>query len=68
MDSFFTFFTPPKPPSEDDDDEEDEEEDDLVEKLELDYQIGEDLKERVSRETESTIPWFISRHRSSREP
>ncbi|KAM0748434.1 NAP-domain-containing protein [Meredithblackwellia eburnea MCA 4105] len=43
--SFFSFFSPPVPPSEDDEDEEIE--DDIDERLELDYQIGEDLKERV---------------------
>lgn len=42
-DSFFTFFSPPKVPT----DEDDELDDDIDEKLELDYQIGEDLKERV---------------------
>lgn len=44
--SFFNFFKPPVPPSPDDE-LEDDEQDDLEEKLELDYQIGEDLKERV---------------------
>ncbi|GAA6018744.1 hypothetical protein JCM10207_005564 [Rhodosporidiobolus poonsookiae] len=44
-DSFFTFFSPPKPPSEEDDDASIAS--DIDEKLELDYQIGEDLKERV---------------------
>ncbi|KAL8292133.1 hypothetical protein RQP46_001599 [Phenoliferia psychrophenolica] len=42
-DSFFSFFSPPSPPSDDDSDIDD----DIDEKLELDYQIGEDLKERV---------------------
>jgi nucleosome assembly protein 1-like 1 len=45
-DSFFSFFNPPKPPTEDDDEEDEDE--DIDEKLEMDYQIGEDLKERVS--------------------
>ncbi|CEQ42250.1 SPOSA6832_04055 [Sporobolomyces salmonicolor] len=45
-DSFFSFFSPPKPPSPDDASDVSIE-DDLDEKLELDYQIGEDLKERV---------------------
>jgi hypothetical protein len=45
-DSFFTFFSPPSPPSEDDDLPEDEQED-IEQRLELDYQIGEDLKDRV---------------------
>ncbi|KAG5636726.1 hypothetical protein H0H81_007055 [Sphagnurus paluster] len=48
--SFFNFFTPPVPPAEDalesgDIDEEELEE--IEEKLEMDYQIGEDLKEKV---------------------
>lgn len=49
-DSFFNFFTPPTPPAEDalengmDEDELVE----LEEKLEIDYQLGEDLKEKVS--------------------
>ena len=42
--SFFTFFSPPKPPAGDDDEDPD---DDIDERLELDYQIGEDIKERV---------------------
>lgn len=43
-DSFFSFFSPPTPPEDSDDEDVD---DDIDEKLELDYQIGEDLKERV---------------------
>ncbi|KAH7890314.1 nucleosome assembly protein [Phlebopus sp. FC_14] len=46
-DSFFNFFAPPAPPSEDDDDIDEEELEELEEKLEMDYQIGEDLKEKV---------------------
>ena len=47
-DSFFNFFSPPKPPRDDDEDEADEDElDSLEERLELDYQIGEDLKDRI---------------------
>lgn len=45
-DSFFTFFNPPSPPSEDDDLPE-EEQDEIEQRLELDYQIGEDLKDRI---------------------
>jgi len=41
--SFFDFFSPPNPPSEDDEDAEDG----LDEKLEMDYQMGEDLKDRI---------------------
>ncbi|KAK7457188.1 histone chaperone, variant 2 [Stygiomarasmius scandens] len=48
--SFFNFFTPPVAPSEEaiesgDIDEEEMEE--IEEKLEMDYQIGEDLKEKI---------------------
>ena len=48
--SFFNFFAPPTPPSEESIEagEIDEEElDELEEKLEMDYQIGEDIKEKV---------------------
>ncbi|MBW0545969.1 hypothetical protein O181_085684 [Austropuccinia psidii MF-1] len=45
-DSFFTFFSPPSPPSEDDDLPEDQQ-DEIEQRLELDYQIGEDLKDRI---------------------
>lgn len=49
-DSFFNFFSPPVPPSDEaiesgDIDEEDLEE--IDEKLEVDYQIGEDFKEKA---------------------
>ncbi|KAF6752047.1 nucleosome assembly protein I [Ephemerocybe angulata] len=49
-DSFFNFFTPPVPPSEESieaGDFEDEELEEIEDKLEMDYQIGEDLKEKV---------------------
>jgi len=49
-DSFFNFFSPPEPPTDDALENGDIEEDDLEEleeKLEVDYQIGEDLKEKV---------------------
>ena len=48
--SFFNFFSPPVAPSEEaiEAGEIGEEElDDLEEKLEIDYQIGEDIKEKV---------------------
>lgn len=48
--SFFNFFTPPMPPDEDavENGEVDEEElEDIEERLELDFQIGEDFKERI---------------------
>ena len=48
--SFFNFFTPPLPPTQEaiDNDEIDEEVlDELDEKLEMDYQLGEDIKEKI---------------------
>lgn len=48
--SFFNFFSPPVPPAEDalENGEIDEEElEDIEERLEVDYQMGEDLKEKV---------------------
>ena len=48
--SFFNFFSPPTPPSEEAieaGDIDEEELDELEEKLEMDYQIGEDIKEKV---------------------
>lgn len=50
VESFFNFFSPPTPPSDQDIENENIEEDvleDLENRLELDYQIGEDLKERI---------------------
>ncbi|KAL7416802.1 hypothetical protein BDY24DRAFT_204362 [Mrakia frigida] len=49
-DSFFNFFSPPTPPTEEALEDGTFEEEDLAaldERLELDYQIGEDLKEKV---------------------
>jgi hypothetical protein len=51
-DSFFNFFSPPSPPSMEALEAGDIDEDELEaldERLELDYQVGEDIKERVSR-------------------
>ncbi|KII83897.1 hypothetical protein PLICRDRAFT_32622 [Plicaturopsis crispa FD-325 SS-3] len=48
--SFFNFFSPPVPPEEDaveNGDIDEEELEEIEEKLELDYQIGEDLKEKI---------------------
>lgn len=57
--SFFNFFDPPKAPQVDSDDEnedeEDEELDDLEERLELDYQLGEEIKDRL---IPRAIDWF----------
>jgi len=50
--SFFNFFSPPTAP--DDDDEEDVEPD-IEERLELDYQLGEDIKEKL---IPRAIDWF----------
>ena len=59
-DSFFNFFSPPQPPSEEDE-VEGEELEELEEKLEMDYQIGEDIKEKVSsRLTVPTYPFSKS--------
>ena len=51
-DSFFNFFAPPKMPSDEEiekGDVEDEELEVIEEQVEMDYQIGEDLKEKVRR-------------------
>ncbi|KAK6457420.1 uncharacterized protein RJT20DRAFT_93658 [Scheffersomyces xylosifermentans] len=64
--SFFNFFDPPKPPKrseedededkeDDDEDEEEEEDDDLEARLELDYQLGEEIKDRL---IPRAIDWF----------
>ncbi|KAK5111263.1 hypothetical protein LTR62_005291 [Meristemomyces frigidus] len=50
--SFFDFFNPAKPPGDDDEEEIDE---DLEAKLELDYQLGEDIKEKL---IPRAIDWF----------
>lgn len=48
--SFFNFFSPPTPP-----DEEEEADEDIEERLELDYQLGEDIKEKL---IPRAIDWF----------
>lgn len=48
--SFFNFFDPPKPPTDDDDATSD-----IEERLELDYQLGEDIKEKL---IPRAIDWF----------
>jgi nucleosome assembly protein 1-like 1 len=48
--SFFNFFAPPAAP-----DEEDEVASDIEERLELDYQLGEDIKEKL---IPRAIDWF----------
>lgn len=49
--SFFNFFSPPKPPVEDDETVAS----DIEERLELDYQLGEDIKEKL---IPRAIDWF----------
>ncbi|KAL8755422.1 MAG: hypothetical protein Q9199_003645 [Rusavskia elegans] len=49
--SFFNFFDPPKEPSTDDNDAAS----DVEERLELDYQLGEDIKEKL---IPRAIDWF----------
>ncbi|EJT76249.1 nucleosome assembly protein [Gaeumannomyces tritici R3-111a-1] len=49
--SFFNFFSPPKAPTEDDDDATS----DIEDRLELDYQLGEDIKEKL---IPRAIDWF----------
>merc|ERR1711964_33470 len=49
--SFFNFFSPPLAPTEEDDDEAS----DIEERLELDYQLGEDIKEKL---IPRAIDWF----------
>ncbi len=49
-DSFFNFFSPPKPPAENEDAASD-----IEERLELDYQLGEDIKEKL---IPYAIDWF----------
>ena len=49
--SFFNFFDPPKAPEGEDDNVDD----DVEERLELDYQLGEDIKEKL---IPRAIDWF----------
>jgi nucleosome assembly protein 1-like 1 len=49
--SFFNFFSPLKPPTDDDDNVPE----DIEERLELDYQLGEDIKEKL---IPRAIDWF----------
>ncbi|KAJ5641571.1 hypothetical protein N7490_005571 [Penicillium lividum] len=51
--SFFNFFSPPQPPTDDDDSE--SVASDIEERLELDYQLGEDIKEKL---IPRAIDWF----------
>jgi len=49
--SFFNFFSPPKPPAEEDEDTAS----DIEDRLELDYQLGEDIKEKL---IPRAVDWF----------
>ena len=49
--SFFNFFSPPKAPVDDNEDAAS----DIEERLELDYQLGEDIKEKL---IPRAIDWF----------
>ena len=51
-DSFFNFFSPPKAPEADDDADITS---DIEDRLELDYQLGEDIKEKL---IPRAIDWF----------
>jgi nucleosome assembly protein 1-like 1 len=51
--SFFNFFSPPQPPTDEDDDA--SVASDIEERLELDYQLGEDIKEKL---IPRAIDWF----------
>jgi len=53
--SFFNFFSPPKPPKPEEEEEEDDGASDIEERLELDYQLGEDIKEKL---IPRAIDWF----------
>ena len=52
--SFFNFFNPPKAPKEEEE-EDDDVSSDIEERLELDYQLGEDIKEKL---IPRAIDWF----------
>lgn len=50
--SFFNFFSPPQAPTDEDDDDTAS---DIEERLELDYQLGEDIKEKL---IPRAVDWF----------
>jgi nucleosome assembly protein 1-like 1 len=55
-DSFFNFFKPLQPPSEEED--EDDLPEDFEEKIEMDYEMGEALKEKI---IPRAIDWFTGK-------
>ncbi|KAJ3064380.1 hypothetical protein HDU98_012212 [Podochytrium sp. JEL0797] len=54
--TFFSFFSPPTPPT-GDEDEEDEDED-IDQKLEMDYELGEIIKEKI---VTHAVDWFTGK-------
>ncbi|CAI6100470.1 unnamed protein product [Clonostachys chloroleuca] len=54
-DSFFNFFSPPQPPNEDEDEDVDDVASDIESRLEIDYRLGEDIKEKL---IPHAIDWF----------
>lgn len=60
--TFFSFFTPPVNPSSstaaEDDEDEDAQDEDLDERLEADYELGEEFKEKV---VPHAIDWFTGK-------
>ncbi|KAJ3240874.1 hypothetical protein HDU78_002076 [Chytriomyces hyalinus] len=52
--TFFSFFNPPKPPTEDDEDIDE----DIDSKLEMDYEIGELIKEKI---IPHAVDWFTGK-------
>ncbi|KAG5981272.1 hypothetical protein E4U55_003111 [Claviceps digitariae] len=53
--SFFNFFSPPQAPSGDDEVEDEDAVGEIEDRLELDYQLGEDIKEKL---IPRAIDWF----------
>merc|ERR1712000_405641 len=53
--SFFNFFSPPSPPNDEEDGDDADVASDIEDRLELDYQLGEDIKEKL---IPRAIDWF----------
>jgi nucleosome assembly protein 1-like 1 len=53
--SFFNFFDPPKAPADEDEEEDEFDEEELEARLALDYQLGEELKDKL---IPRAIDWF----------
>jgi len=67
VDSFFNYYDPPQPASDEDIENgkyDDDELEELENKLELDYQIGEDFKEKVSHAC-LVIEWRLVANRGT---